>query len=89
MVDEAVFALLEFDSVVFSSLAAFRFRHQTLTDLEILLSRYDTGEIRISSGRKLKSAQDIIEKDLFQEFKVKSSKLTDRYSKFQNYEMHS
>lgn len=89
LVDDKVFDILEFDSVVFASLAAYRFRHKTLSDLEILLSRYETGEIRLSSGRKLKPAQDIIDSLDFEKFKDRSTKLAERYLKFKDYQMQS
>lgn len=88
-VDDKTFDILEFDSVVYAALAAYRFRHKTLSDLEILLSRYETGEIRVMSGRKLKPAEELIEPVEFVKHKERTKKLLDRYLKFTDYQMQS
>lgn len=67
--------LFEFDRPIFDALAGYASRRQNIYDVELLLSREETGILRITSGRANNSTID----DLISEFASYNQGLPDRY----------
>ena len=50
--DQQIPAILEFNKLVFNGLRGYAQRHDNMEDVEILMSRDDSGEIKMMMGRK-------------------------------------
>lgn len=52
-IDDDIFYILEFNERIKDGLLAYRSRHKTISNVEILLSRELDGSLRMTSGRKI------------------------------------
>ena len=67
------------------ALTGYAFRNNGMQKLELLLSRYEDGSLRVNIGRILQNAIDVIGEIDYNEARGRASRLKDRYMKFDKY----
>lgn len=77
-IDDAQFYILEFGERIKDGLLAYRSRHKTISNVEILLSREDDGILRMTSG-KTADHLNKISKDELESLSICHDKLYDIY----------
>lgn len=75
--DTRSFALFEFSEDLLSGLMAYRYRHGSISDIEIILSRDSSGNIRMTAGQK--TTKDVIPKSEYEKYKKFHERLADKY----------
>jgi hypothetical protein len=76
--EKEAFYIFEFKQDVVDGLLAYRARHGTISNIEILLSRESDGELRMTTGNT-EVKPGIISKTRYDEFLTYHDKLFDRY----------
>lgn len=85
LVDESKWGIFEFDQNILDALSGYAFRNNGMQKLELLLSRYEDGTLRINAGRILQDAIDVIGSDAYNEARGRAARLKERYLKFEKY----
>lgn len=86
-IPDETFYLFEFGEEILDGLLAYRTRHKTITNVEVLLSRDSDGSLRMTTGNT-EVRPGIIDKSRYEEYLNHHDKIFERYMSKLGRKMH-